>query len=85
MKQHHKRNGHGGQRRKKKETIGQVIKAARKRLKMKAEDVAQECNVSRSRLYKWEAEKYIMPKNLGALSRVLRVPRRKLEAVNCLS
>lgn len=65
-----------------KKTIGEVIKRARIRLNLTAEEVAVECNVSRSRVYQWEAGEYVFPKNLPALSRVLQVSQRTLKATN---
>lgn len=62
--------------------IGEVLKAARQRLGLKAEDVAEGCNVSRSRVYMWEAGDYVMPKNLHSLSCVLGIPKKKLEQIN---
>lgn len=64
------------------QTIGQVIKAARVRLKLTADEVGEACNVSRSRVYQWEAEKYVFPKNLKALSATLRVSVKRLQEVN---
>lgn len=65
-----------------KKTIGDVIKTARLRLNLSAEEAGQRCNVSRSRFYMWEAETYVFPKNLPGLARVLRLPLKKLEQVN---
>lgn len=66
----------------KKKSISDVIKAARTRLKLSADDVAARCNVSRSRVYQWEAQGYVFPKNLPALSAALQVPVRRLKATN---
>lgn len=62
--------------------IGTVLKDARLRKGLKAEDVAAFCNVSRSRVYQWEAGTSVFPKNLPALSTVLGVPIKKLQAAN---
>lgn len=65
-----------------KKRIGEVIKTARVRRGLKAEDVAKICNVSRSRVYLWEADSYVFPKNLPALSLALQIPISRLKAVN---
>jgi DNA-binding transcriptional regulator YiaG len=65
-----------------KKRIGQVIKTARVKLNLKAEDIAKACNVSRSVVYKWEAEDYVLPKNLPALASALQLSRARLEAIN---
>lgn len=62
--------------------IGDVIKMARVKLNLTALDVATRCNVSRSRIYQWEGDTYVLPKNLPALSAALRVPIRRLKATN---
>lgn len=68
--------------RRKSEPIGAIIKAARVRRKLRAEDVAARCNVSRANVYLWEGGTYIMSKNLGTLSRELGVPLKKLIEAN---
>lgn len=67
---------------KKNKTIGQVIKAARVKLNLTADEVGERCNVSRSRVYQWEAQEYVFPKNLPALADALHVSMRRLKAVN---
>lgn len=62
--------------------IGEAIKRARKRLHKTADEVATELNVSRSRVYQWEAQEYVFPKNLPGLSKVLKIPMRRLKALN---
>lgn len=66
----------------KKPKIGEIIKGARVRLQLKAEEVAEGCNVSRSRVYQWEASDHILPKNLSPLSCVLGIPVEKLREAN---
>lgn len=68
--------------RQKKEHIGEVIKRKRQRLKLRADHIAEHCNVSRSRVFQWEKDAYIMPKNLPALSLVLAIPMKRLLAAN---
>lgn len=63
-------------------TIGEAIKKARKRLKLTADQVAAEVNVSRSRVYQWEAQDYVFPKNLPRLSQALKISMRRLKALN---
>lgn len=65
-----------------KTNIGTVIKRARIKLKMSADDVAAACNVTRSRVYSWEKDGYVFPKNLPALATALNVSVRRLEASN---
>lgn len=66
----------------KKKHIGKLIKEARKQKRLRADDVAVFCNVSRSRVYQWEAADSILPKNLKSLSVALRVPVGVLSAAN---
>jgi transcriptional regulator with XRE-family HTH domain len=65
-----------------KKHIGELIKSKRVLLNMSADEVAEACNVSRSRVYQWEQAPYVMPKNLRALSTVLQIPLERLEAAN---
>lgn len=62
--------------------IGEVLKATRLKLGMSADDVAALCNVSRSRVYMWEASSYVFPKNISTLSTVLGIPEKKLHEIN---
>lgn len=62
--------------------IGEAIKRARKKLNMTADQVAAELNVSRSRVYQWEAQEYVFPKNLPGLSAALKISMRRLKALN---
>jgi transcriptional regulator with XRE-family HTH domain len=63
-------------------TIGEAIKAMRKKRGLRARDVGEGCNVSRSRVYSWEQSDYIKPKNFKNLAAVLRISIKKLEALN---
>lgn len=63
-------------------SIGGVIMLARKIRRLKADEVAKHCNVSRGRVYQWERQTYILPKNLRNLAEVLHVPLEMLEAAN---
>lgn len=65
-----------------KKIIGEVIRSARLRHHLTADDVARGCNVSRSRVYQWETASRILPKNLPALSVTLNIPVRRLQTVN---
>lgn len=62
--------------------IGELIKRARLRKKLSAEAVAEACNVSRSRVYQWEAGDYVMPKNFAGLEQALGLSQRTLKSVN---
>lgn len=66
-------------------TIGALLRAARVREGLTADEVAARCNVSRSRVYQWEAGDYVFPKNLAPLSSALHVPVKKLQAANGLA
>lgn len=66
----------------KQKKIGVVLKKARVRLQLTADDVAESCNVSRSRVYMWEAGDYVMPKNFPVLSEVLHIPVKRLRDAN---
>jgi transcriptional regulator with XRE-family HTH domain len=63
-------------------TIGQLIKEARIKLGLTADQVGEACNVSRSRVYQWESAKFVFPKNLKPLSVALRVSMKRLEEIN---
>lgn len=62
--------------------IGRLIKQARKKKHLKAEDVAVRCNVSRSRVYQWELSKSVLPKNLKSLSEALDISLKRLRDEN---
>jgi transcriptional regulator with XRE-family HTH domain len=66
----------------KKPTIGEVLKRARQRKNLTADDVAALCNVSRSRVYLWEASDFVLPKNFAILSKVLGISERRLRSLN---
>lgn len=65
-----------------KKHIGKVLKAARLKKNLSAEEVGRRCNVSRSRVYQWEKQRYVFPKNIPTLARALGVPQSTLEAEN---
>lgn len=65
-----------------KKSIGEVIKKARTRKKLTADAVGEECNVSRSRVYQWEAAAFIMPKNLPGLAKALGLSLLTLRRAN---
>lgn len=67
---------------KKPQAIGVLLKCARMKLKLSADEVGSRCNVSRSRVYQWEAETYVFPKNLPTLSAALHIPVSRLKAAN---
>jgi transcriptional regulator with XRE-family HTH domain len=62
--------------------IGKILKEARIRKKLKAEDVGKRCNVSRSRVYQWEKGRHVFEKNIPALAKVLGIPVEVLEREN---
>ena len=66
----------------KKKHIGKLLKEARLRRKLSAEEVGRRCNVSRSRIYAWEKERYVSRKNIQSLAKALRIAKAKLEAEN---
>jgi transcriptional regulator with XRE-family HTH domain len=63
-------------------TIGQLIKEARIKLGLTADQLGEACNVSRSRVYQWESATFVLTKNLKPLSVALRVPKKRLEEIN---
>jgi len=63
-------------------TIGEVIKQARLRKKLSADEVAELCNVSRSLIYTWESSDFILPKNFAVLRKALGLTLRELRAAN---
>ena len=65
-----------------KKHIGKLLKEARLRRKLSAEEVARRCNVSRSRVYQWEKQRHVFPKNIEPLAKALNIPKSKLEAEN---
>jgi len=65
-----------------KKHIGKLLKEARLRRKLTAEEVGKRCNVSRSRVYQWEKQRYVFPKNIEPLAKALNIPKSKLEAEN---
>ena len=65
-----------------KKHIGKLLKEARLRRKLSAEEVGKRCNVSRSRVYQWESQRYVFPKNIEPLAKALNIPKSKLEAEN---
>jgi transcriptional regulator with XRE-family HTH domain len=62
--------------------IGDVIKRARTRKKLKAEQVGALCNVSRTCVYQWEEADFIKPKNFKNLSAALGISVERLAQVN---
>jgi len=65
-----------------KKHIGHLILARRKQLGFRADDVAALCNVTRSLVYKWEKQRFIMWKQLRLLSAALQIPLKQLQAEN---
>jgi len=66
----------------KKKHIGKLLREARLRRKLTAEELGRRCNVSRSRIYAWERERYVSRKNIQSLAKALRIAKAKLEAEN---
>jgi transcriptional regulator with XRE-family HTH domain len=65
-----------------KKHIGHLIRDVRIRRGLKADDVAEFCNVSRSRVYSWEQSTSVLPKNLKSLSAALKIPLKRLQSEN---
>lgn len=65
-----------------KKDIGNLLKMAREIRRLTAGEVGKRCNVTRGRVYQWEKEKFVLPKNLPALAAALKVPLEMLEAEN---
>lgn len=62
--------------------IGEVLKRAREKKGLSADEVAALCNVSRSRVYQWEGSDFILRKNFPALSAALDLSIKYLNRVN---
>jgi transcriptional regulator with XRE-family HTH domain len=62
--------------------IGEVIKRAREKKGMSADDVAAACYVARSTVFLWEASDFIMPKNLRILAPVIGLSFKYLNRIN---
>lgn len=65
-----------------KKHIGNAILARRLEKNITAIAMAIACNVSRGRIYQWEKQDYILPKNFPIISKALDVPLRWLLAAN---
>lgn len=65
-----------------KKHIGKLLEEARKRRNLTADEVGRRCNVSRSRVYQWEKQRSVLPKNIEPLAKALGIPKSKLEAEN---
>lgn len=72
-----KKNGNG-----KHHPIGVLLKYARERRKLTADEAAAACRVHRSAYYKWEAGCYIFPKRFTVISQALHIPITKLRDAN---
>lgn len=59
-----------------------MLELARKVRGLSADKVAESCNVTRGRVYQWEKEAFILPKNLRPLSAALGIPLQMLVAEN---
>ncbi len=62
--------------------IGRLIYFGRVFQHLTADEVARRCNVTRSRVYQWEQQDFILPKNLAPLAVALGLPLRTLELAN---
>ena len=57
-----------------------MLKAARLKLGLKAAEVGAACNLTRSRIYGFEASKFILPKQPPGLAKALRISLQQLQA-----
>jgi hypothetical protein len=64
--------------------IGKVLKGARLARRLTADEVgaAMSPHLSRSRIYQFGKSRFVLPKNLRYLSKVLRIPLSTLQAEN---
>lgn len=62
--------------------IGKMLETARKMRGLTADTVAERCNVTRGRVYQWEKQKFVLPKNFPLLSAALGIPLDLLVAEN---
>lgn len=56
-----------------KKHIGKLLERTRKLRSLTADEVAVRCNVTRGRIYQWEKQTFILPKNLPTLSAALDI------------
>lgn len=62
--------------------MGKFLARRRQALGLTVITVAARCNVTRGRVYQWELERRVLPKNLPALARVLHIPLASLVGEN---
>lgn len=62
--------------------MGKFLARRRIQLGLPVTAVARGCNVTRGRVYQWERERRVLPKNLVPLSRVLGLPLTALISEN---
>ena len=62
--------------------IGKLIKASREKRKMSVPALAVLCNVTRGRIYQWEKQRFILPKQLPLLAAALLIRLTELEYEN---
>lgn len=65
-----------------KQTVGELIKSVRKQQNLRAEVVAEYCNVSRERVFQWERGDFILEKNFEGISEALGISIRRLKLAN---
>jgi transcriptional regulator with XRE-family HTH domain len=61
-----------------KKHIGKLLERTRRLRGLTADEVAVRCNVTRGRVYQWEKQSFVLPKNLPLLSVALALPLRVL-------
>ena len=65
-----------------KKHIGKLLEKTRKYRGLTADEVAVRCNVTRGRIYQWEKQDFVLPKNLPLLSAALGLPLTMLLGEN---
>jgi transcriptional regulator with XRE-family HTH domain len=70
------------QSKKRKPTIGEMIRKTRERKKISAITLARDCEVTRAAIYQWEASDRLLDKNLRRLADALGVNIDRLRAIN---
>jgi transcriptional regulator with XRE-family HTH domain len=65
-----------------KQRIGEVLKRAREKKGLRADEVAKLCEVTRGQYYQWELATHILAKNLPRLAKALDLKESYLKRVN---
>ena len=62
--------------------IGDVLKRAREKQELKAEEVAARCDITRGQYYQWEAADHLLKKNIKRVAKALGLSEAYLTRIN---